>query len=110
MIAAVVGSRGFNNYDLLSEELSKYNICEIVSGGAAGTDKLAERYAAEWEKPIKVFKPDWSTGRGAGLARNTDIINVAEIIIAFWDGESTGTFDSINKAKKANKHLIVIRY
>ena len=110
MIAAVVGSRNFTNYDQLSEELSKYNIHEIVSGGAIGADSLAERYALEWEIPIRIFKPDWSTGRGAGLARNTDIINAADIIIAFWDGISTGTKDSINKAKKAGKQLIIIRY
>ncbi len=110
MIAAVVGSRTFSNYDLLSEELSKHNIHEMVSGGAVGADSLAERYAAEWEIPIRIFKPDWSTGRGAGLARNTDIINAADIVIAFHDGESKGTKDSINKAKKFNKQLIIIRY
>jgi len=47
MIAAVIGSRGFDDYKTMCDELSKYNLTKIVSGGADGADNLAERYAKE---------------------------------------------------------------
>ncbi len=44
MKIAVVGSRNFNNYQLLKDTLDKYKEkCElIISGGAKGADKLAK--------------------------------------------------------------------
>lgn len=41
MKVAVVGSRSFNDYKMLSKELNKYDITTIVSGGAIGADTLA---------------------------------------------------------------------
>lgn len=110
MKVAVVGSRGFTDYDKLSEVLSEIPITEIISGGAAGADSLAEKFAAVWEIPITILRPDWSKGRGAGLARNTDIVTAADLVIAFWDGKSPGTRDSIRKAKNMGKEVKVIRF
>ena len=51
MIAAIVGSRDFNDYDKLCKFIYKtcidenYSIREIVSGGARGADKLGEQFA-----------------------------------------------------------------
>jgi predicted Rossmann fold nucleotide-binding protein DprA/Smf involved in DNA uptake len=48
MRVAVIGSRSFTNYKLLSDTLTKFNsepnqeITAIISGGAQGADKLAE--------------------------------------------------------------------
>ena len=111
MKVAVIGSRGFNNYELLKDTLSKINITLLVSGGAMGADTLGEQYAKENDIETKIFLPDWEKhGRSAGMLRNTDIINESEVVIAFWDGSSKGTLDSINKAKKLNKKLIIIDY
>jgi hypothetical protein len=43
----------------------------------------------------------------AGLKRNTDIVNASDIILAFWDGQSRGTKDTITKATKAQKPLFI---
>ena len=45
----------------------------------------------------------------AGMKRNTYIIENSDLVIAFWDGKSTGTKDSINKAKLLNKEIIIIK-
>ena len=49
---AVIGSRSFNDYDLLRDTIiSKFNpsdILEVVSGGARGADKLGEQFAQEF--------------------------------------------------------------
>ena len=108
MITAVIGSRSFNNYDFLEENLDTFDITEIVSGGAKGADSLAERYAKENDLPMKIFPPDWEThGKQAAFIRNKEIIDYAEIVIAFWDGKSTGTKHSIDIANKQGKQVYI---
>lgn len=111
MKVAVIGSRNFSNYNLLKAILDEIFITQIVSGGAKGADTLAERYAKENKIPTKIFLPDWNKhGVSAGFIRNTDIINDADYVVAFWDNKSNGTRDSINKAKIANKEIIIIKF
>lgn len=111
MKVGVIGSRGFKDYDLVVKTLSSMNITLIVSGGAMGADTLGERYAKENNIETKIFLPDWKThGKAAGFLRNTDIINESDTIVAFWDGSSRGTADSIAKANKLNKPVIIVNY
>lgn len=117
MNIAIVGGRDFSDYTLLKESLSAYISIysgipdNIVSGGAKGADTLAAQFAAEMDIPLLVFKPDYQKyGRGATLVRNTQIIENAEVVFAFWDGQSKGTKDSITKAKKLQKELHIISY
>ena len=80
-------------------------------GGAKGADTLAAQFATEMDIPLLVFKPDYQKyGRGATLVRNTQIIENADVVFAFWDGQSKGTKDSITKAKKLQKELYIISY
>lgn len=109
MKVAVIGSRTFTDYEEMKRTLSAIKITEIISGGADGADKLAEQYATENNIPTKIFLPDWEKNkRAAGFIRNTDIVNEAELIVAFWDGQSKGTLDSIQKAEKQNKKVLTI--
>lgn len=106
---AVIGSRSFNNYEQLKIVLSEYqDITEIISGGAKGADSLGALYASENNIVLTVFKPDWSIGKHAGVLRNTRIIEAADIVVAFWDGSSKGTLDSIKKAEKIGKKCVQI--
>jgi hypothetical protein len=113
MKVAVVGSRTFNDYNLLKETLDKLypKISLIVSGGAKGADSLAERYAQEEGIPTLVFKPEWKKyGKAAGFIRNKDIIMASETVVAFWDGVSKGTQNSMDHAKDLGKQLIVVMF
>lgn len=130
MKIAIVGSREFSCPNFVKEKIDK--ICEalghmekpltIISGGAKGVDTWAEEVAKTWEGlgvETIIFKPNWNdlshpdavikTGRYgkydamAGKRRNTLIINEADSVLAFWDGKSEGTKDSINKAIVAGK-------
>ena len=109
MTYAVIGSRDYRNYEQFRATLDGYtDITRIVSGGARGPDGMAERYARDKGIPCDVFAADWANlGKAAGIIRNTDIINAAEAVIAFWDGKSTGTKDSLKKAIKQNKPVNV---
>jgi len=111
MKVAVIGSRSFNDYERVKQTLSSMTITLIISGGAKGADTLAERYAKENGIPTKIFLPDWEKHKkAAGFIRNTDIINEAEVVVAFWDNSSRGTLDSINKAKTQNKKVIIVSF
>ena len=101
MIIAVIGSRNFSDYRLLESTLVVLpEITKIVSGGAKGADSLAEIYAEKYQLPLIVFKPDWQKyGRGAGIVRNREIIEAADMVVAFWDGSSKGTASSLKFAK-----------
>lgn len=108
---AIVGSRSFNDYEMLKKHVDPTNIVAIVSGGARGADTLAEQFAREHNLQMIVFKPDYVThGRAAAFIRNSAIIEASDAVIAFWDGSSTGTLDSIKKARKMGKPVNVIEY
>jgi len=113
-IISIIGSRTFNNYSYAKTKIldiiktNKISVTRIISGGAQGSDKIAEKFAETFKIPIEVITPDWSKGKSGGVIRNTDIINKSDCVIAFWDGKSKGTLDSINKAKRGNKKLFVV--
>ena len=46
-------------------------------------------------------------GKAAGFKRNKNIIDNCTEIIAFWDGKSKGTLNSINYAKSINKKVTI---
>ena len=113
MYVAIIGSRDFYDYEYLKYKcdilLSQSKSVTIISGGARGTDRLAERYAAEKNLPIVVMKADWaSNGKAAGMIRNKLMLKVATHVIAFWDYQSPGTKHMIESAKRLKKQTRII--
>lgn len=121
---AIIGSRGFADYeklcDILLIHFSKYNYTgekfeyifdEIISGACKNSpDELAARFAKQNNIKLTEFPADWSTGKGAGFARNYKIIESADFILAFWrtNPDSTGTKHSLSIAKKLKKPTLII--
>ena len=126
----IAGSRGFNDYDRLKQEVFsilnelmnegfsvKREDIEIVSGTARGADQLGERFAAEYKLKLKRMPANWNKyGRKAGPLRNEEMAKYAKqdkevgILIAFWDGESRGTHNMINLAKEYGLRVFVVRF
>ena len=104
MKIAVVGSR-----NLVVNDLEKYlpnNVTEIVSGGARGIDTCAREYAIAKGLKLTEFLPEYSRyGRGAPLKRNLQIINYADCVLAFWNGQSRGTKFVIEHCKAQGKPI-----
>ena len=87
---------------------SKFKIDTVISGGARGADSLGERWANENKKELLRFPADWGKyGRAAGHIRNAEMAKNADALIAIWDGESRGTKDMINKAKKHGLQIYI---
>lgn len=103
MKLAVVGGRGFDDWDKLEDTLNymipRLGVKTIVSGGAKGADSLAERYAKENKIPFVVFRAEWDKyGNSAGFRRNEYIVQYSDFLIAFKGGK--GTEHSISLARK----------
>ena len=109
---AIVGSRKYQHIHKIKraiEFFSHYD-CEIVSGGAYGVDTIAETFAKEFGIPATIFPADWDAyGKRAGAMRNKQIVDYADVIIAFWDGQSKGTQITVGMAKRAGKKVLVIQ-
>lgn len=113
MKIAVIGGRDFNNDTLLNNTMDTYKskISVLVSGGARGADSMGENWAKRNNIPTDIYIPNWNKfGKSAGFIRNKDIINNCDIVIAFWDGKSKGTANSIAIAKDLDKEIIIIKY
>jgi len=115
MKVIIAGGRYFDDYNELclycDKVLQNQINIEIVSGGARGTDSLGEKYAKKRNYGLKQFPAAWSKfGRGAGVIRNAEMANYADVLIAFWDGKSRGTRNMINLAKKKGLKIYVYYY
>lgn len=111
MILGVVGSRSYDNYQEMLEYIELLDPDILVSGGAKGADKLAEKVADTLGIDIIVYPAKWDTyGKSAGYIRNTKIVENSEHLIAFWDGKSKGTKHSIDLARKNNVPVTIILY
>lgn len=106
MKVAVIGSRNLtveNIGDYLPNETT-----EIVSGGAKGIDTSAKEYAVANSIKLTEFLPNYAKyKRGAPLKRNMQIIEYADVVIAFWDGKSEGTRFVIDNCNKIGKKVVV---
>jgi len=131
---AIIGGRNFNDYDTFKKVIESIDAhisyqdktVIVVSGGANGADTLGSKWALENNYGLMVFEADWKNldttpcrikhgkygpyNALAGFNRNDKIVENADIIIAFWDGNSPGTGDSIKKARKLNKPILIYDY
>lgn len=106
MKIAIIGSR-----NVIVENLDKYlpkEVTEIVSGGAKGVDTCAKNYATQNNIKLKEFLPEYNKyGKAAPLKRNIQIIEYADEVVAFWNGESKGTKHVIDACEKLGKKVSV---
>lgn len=113
----ICGGRDFSDYGLLCERCDYYlqnkigdNII-IVCGKARGADTLGEQYAKERGYTIEYYPAKWDEyGKSAGFIRNKEMVDVADAVIAFWDGSSHGTKHTIDIAKEKGINVKVVHY
>lgn len=118
----IAGSRSITDYNILFKAMSHYcirvdQIERILSGGAPGVDSLAEIFAKDNAIPFDLYKADWKNldapnaiirtnrygeeyNKRAGLDRNELMAQNGDVLLAIWDGESTGTKHMIQCMQK----------
>lgn len=103
---AVIVTRGYNDYEHFSQWVKYYTsaktkICFVSGGCPSGAYSLIERYASEFDHNMMVHYPQYSNyGKLATLMRNLNIVDSADMLIAFWDGKSPGTAHALGLAEK----------
>lgn len=116
MKVLVCGSRDFNDYSKLCNEMDKLPLDEnqpitIISGTARGADKLGERYAEECGWGLERYPADWKTqGKRAGFIRNAQMLREGkpDLVVAFRGPNSRGTQNMIDQATKAGIKVRII--
>lgn len=117
----VAGSRSIRDPELVYSILDKYKpkIAELVCGMAVqwkwhvdplagGVDRFAHDWAVMNQIKIAPFPADWNKyGSDAGFRRNAQMGAYGRILIAIWDGKSTGTEDMIKTMRRNGKHVII---
>ena len=104
----IVGSRNIKDFDL-----SPYiptGVDTVISGGADGIDCLAEQYADSHRLSKYIVRPRYDLyGRAAALKRNEQMVDMADAVLAIWDGYSKGTHHTLKYAKKMNKPISLVQ-
>lgn len=106
----IAGSRDRVKYSDICRavELCGWVPTVVISGKARGADEFGERYAREHSIPIEEYPADWEQfGKSAGPRRNAQMAEVAEALIAVWDGESRGTKNMIETARAKGLRVYV---
>lgn len=111
-VVAIVGSREWpdlHRVRQLVEQLGPTAV--VISGGADGVDAEAEDVARKAGRavvsmrPIGTAKGEWTK---AAFARNGFLALCADVVVAFWNGTSSGTKDTIRKAMKTGGCCVVV--
>lgn len=111
MKLAIVGSRGVKSADIGSI-VAEHGLhpTTVISGGALGIDKLAERWAKDNGIPTEIYLPDYKRHlQGAPIRRNELMARDCDILLAIWDGKSKGTAHIVKYAQKLGKSVIVVK-
>ncbi|MDD5017639.1 MAG: SLOG family protein [Eubacteriales bacterium] len=105
MRVAVIGSRSIN------VDMAAYipvGVTALISGSAWGVESLAERWADEHKVPKLIIKADYERyGRLAAARRDELIVELADLVVAVWDGVSAGTRHTIEYARNIGKTVWV---
>lgn len=122
MKVAIIGSRTFTDYEKFKEKINELiSLVDvfpvILTGDADGADALARKYADRSGFDLIVFKPINRYVKDAYnllandcyYARNKQMVDNCDILIAFWDGESGGTKMTINYAKSIHVPVKIIQ-
>jgi hypothetical protein len=107
---AIVGSRHFP--DLARVESFVEGLPEgtrLVTGSASGVDAAASRAARRRGMAVQVIGAGFEEARDPGIAgaRNQRLVDQCDLLVAFWDGASTGTRTTVDRALDSGRDVQV---
>jgi hypothetical protein len=107
---AIVGSRHFPEMDRVREYVEALPAGAIVvTGGASGVDAAAGQAARARALGLIKLPPRFeeTTDPGASARRNQELVDGADVLVAFWDGRSEGTRRTIERALESRREVHV---
>lgn len=115
----IAGTRSFNNQTMFNRTIDEWfdmndptrENTMILSGMARGPDMMGFHYAIDNEIMCREYHPNWDMyKKSAGFIRNSQMVEDATHLIAFWDGKSNGTHHVIRRAQSKSIPVIQIMY
>ena len=100
MKIAIIGSKKIKYSDF--EKNLPPNATEIIW---SGDNEIILEYANKNKIKLTLFPPDTAYGKAANFIRVMDVIQAADLILAFWDGEDMYTKAMIEYCKNTNKNV-----
>jgi hypothetical protein len=104
----VTGSRTWKDYGRIYRRLAELGNADhgtqmlvVIHGDAPGADTLADRAARDLGYHVRKYPADWTLNKKmAGKDRNTFMLRTEQpqVVLAFWEDDSPGTGDCIEKA------------
>lgn len=81
----------------------------ILTGSASGVDAEATKAARAKGIPVQVIPASFDELADASksVARNQRLIDACDVLVAFWDGSSKGTRNTIERAIDSGKEVHV---
>lgn len=122
MKIAIVGSRTITDpvfvFSVIDKFLTDHCVGQpvIISGGAKGVDSLVRKFAETRGYDFIEFLPYHLVDKEVEFnsryffARNRQMINNADKVLALWDGKSTGTLHAIRYSQKIETPVMVIKH
>jgi predicted Rossmann fold nucleotide-binding protein DprA/Smf involved in DNA uptake len=110
MRVAIVGSRHYPDLLRVAGYVGSLpDSWTVVTGSAAGVDATATRAARERGLPVRVLGASFEEVRDADAAaeRNQRLIDACDVLVAFWDGASSGTRQTIDRALASGREVHV---
>jgi predicted Rossmann fold nucleotide-binding protein DprA/Smf involved in DNA uptake len=107
---AIVGSRHYPYLDRVEAYVAGLRPgASIVTGSASGVDATAARAATARALPVQRVPASFEeiADPKRGRERNRRLISMCDVLVAFWDGESSGTRMTIESAIDAGKEVHV---
>ena len=86
------------------------DITKVIQGGARGIDRAAKLVCDGFYETQEVPAQWDKFGHQAGPIRNAEMAEMANALVAVWDGYSSGTRNMISVAKKRGLKVYVYRY
>lgn len=112
MRVAFVGSQQFGNMPLIVKTVALLDMDDLlISGGGPGVDTVAENAAKARQIARLIIPAQWTRySKRAGILRNPKIVASCHCLLAFWNGTSPGTKNTLGHASAADTyrpHLII---
>jgi predicted Rossmann fold nucleotide-binding protein DprA/Smf involved in DNA uptake len=108
---AIVGSRHFPELERVRDFVSSLPLgATVVTGGASGVDAAAGEAARSRQLGLIKLPPRFeeSNDPTASARRNQELVDAAEVVVAFWDGESAGTRKTVERALESGREIHVL--
>jgi hypothetical protein len=107
---AIVGSRHFAEPDRVSDYVNSMRQgASIITGSASGVDAAATKAARAKGIPVQVIPASFDEVSDASrsAARNQRLVDACDVLVAFWDGASKGTRNTVERALDSGKEVHV---